>query len=177
MRLLADLGNTRLKCALVEGDRMRARWAGTHAQAEDGLRDWLLREARSIEDIWLAAVAQEDVTRVVTTVLRALGPEPVRVRTRRHALGLTAGYTHVEELGVDRWLALIAAFRRGLAPCVVASVGSALIGVPRCAPAEWPLSTKRVASPPHCAASRCAAASALPTYRACCSGGVSGSIG
>ena len=126
MRLLADLGNTRLKCALVEGDRMRARWAGTHAQAEDGLRDWLLREARSIEDIWLAAVAQEDVTRVVTTVLRALGPEPVRVRTRRHALGLTAGYTHVEELGVDRWLALIAAFRRGLAPCVVASVGSAL---------------------------------------------------
>lgn len=126
MRLLADLGNTRLKCALVEGGRMLARWVGTHTQVDDGLRDWLAREAGSMEDIWLSAVASGPVVDAVTAVLRDLGPEPVRVCTRRHALGLTAGYTHVEELGVDRWLALIAAFRRGLAPCIVASVGSAL---------------------------------------------------
>ena len=65
----------------------------------------------------------------------------------------------------------------GDAPCDVARPGSALINATKCAPAECPINTNLCGSPPHCVASRCAAASAIATSRACCSGGVSGSIG
>ena len=128
MRLLADLGNTRLKCALSDGLHLLATWAGAHAQAGflDDLQDWLAREAAAIEETWLASVAHDDVTLAVAARLGAIGPPPRRARAQAWALGLTAGYERIEELGVDRWLALLAVHARALAPCLVASVGSAL---------------------------------------------------
>ncbi len=128
MRLLADLGNTRLKCALAEGRQLVATWAGSHAQDGflDGLQRWLASEAATIGETWLASVAREDVTAAVTARLEALGPPPTRVGATTQVLGLTAGYERIGELGVDRWLALLAASARDLGPCIVASVGSAL---------------------------------------------------
>lgn len=42
------------------------------------------------------------------------------------ACGVTNLYAHPGQLGVDRWLALVAAWNRGHAPCVVATAGTAL---------------------------------------------------
>lgn len=128
MRLLADLGNTRLKCALADGRRLVATWAGSHAQAGflDDLQGWLAGEAAMIGETWLASVAREEVTAAVAARLESIGPSPRRARVSAQALGVTVGYERVDELGVDRWLALLAARARGLGPCIVASVGSAL---------------------------------------------------
>jgi type III pantothenate kinase len=42
------------------------------------------------------------------------------------ALGVRNGYDDPARLGTDRWAALVAAWQRGLAPCIVACAGTAL---------------------------------------------------
>lgn len=49
----------------------------------------------------------------------------VRVRSSRHCAGVTSSYADPDRLGVDRWLAMLAAYNRFRAPCVLIDAGSA----------------------------------------------------
>lgn len=127
MKLLIDLGNTRLKFALSEGARVEKVRAFPHADVDfvEQLAQWI--EVTAIPDsLWLASVARPEVTRTVLEVFERAGHTVHRIATQRQALGLETGYAQFERLGVDRWLALLALHLDGQAPCVVASVGSAL---------------------------------------------------
>lgn len=46
--------------------------------------------------------------------------------SRATAAGVTSGYLEPETLGVDRWLGVLAAWRRVAGPCVVVDAGSAI---------------------------------------------------
>lgn len=127
MKLLIDLGNTRLKFALSDGAQVEQVRAFPHADADfvDQLAQWI--EMTAIPDsLWLASVARPELTRTVLDVFEHAGHAVQRIATQRQALGLETGYSRFERLGVDRWLALLALHLGGEAPCVVASVGSAL---------------------------------------------------
>jgi type III pantothenate kinase len=52
--------------------------------------------------------------------------EVIWLRTPASACGVRNAYAEPQRLGVDRFLAMVAAYADGLAPCVLASVGTAL---------------------------------------------------
>ena len=130
MSLLIDIGNTSLRWALFP-----------KGQDRDGLGPMTaVRHGRAVPpevlDAWgrLAAPGQVLISNVggaalgeaVARVVRALwGHEPAFAQTRQDCLGLRVAYPEPARLGVDRWLALLAA--HALCAQSAAGVGAALV--------------------------------------------------
>lgn len=127
MRLLVDLGNTRLKWAFDDGGAALE----VHAEAWD-TADALSILARAaaaqpLTGIWLASVVSDERERALGEALRAASPAPLHwVRTPAAAVGVRNAYAEPGRLGVDRFLGLVAAFDAGHAPCVLVGCGTAL---------------------------------------------------
>ena len=128
MRLLLDLGNTRLKWALqAEPDGWLAR----------GAVDWQEDLATTLTSAWTGLPRPEQViaasvvdaareARVAAIAERLFACTPTWLRTPAHACGVRNAYAEPQRLGVDRFLAMVAAHADGRAPCVLAGVGTAL---------------------------------------------------
>ncbi len=128
MRLLLDLGNTRLKWAL------HAPPLGWFAH---GAVDWQPDMARALELAWtglpqpttVIAASVVDTVReaqVANVTERLFACAPRWLRTPASACGVRNAYAEPQRLGVDRFLAMVAARADGHAPCVVAGAGTAL---------------------------------------------------
>ena len=127
MKLLIDLGNTRLKLAALDARSIQPLAHFSHAAPdfESVLSYWLL-QFKSTRHLWLASVADQATTRRVEAMIESTGITTHVVRTQASALGVRNGYVRFEQLGVDRWLALLALHASGPVPCLSVSVGSAL---------------------------------------------------
>lgn len=125
MTLLVDLGNTRLKCATLAAHAPGDVAAFAHADIDTALDAWLARHPREAT-AWLASVANPELTQRVTDALARHGHRVLRAATQADALGLRVAYADPARLGVDRWLAMLAAREHDTSPVLVASVGSAL---------------------------------------------------
>ena len=128
MRLLLDLGNTRLKWALqTQPEGWLAR----------GALDWQEDMTAALELAWtslprpdtLIAASVVDATRealVADVTGRLFARAPDWLRTPASACGVRNAYAEPQRLGVDRFLAMVAAHADGHAACVLAGVGTAL---------------------------------------------------
>lgn len=127
--LLIDIGNSRVKWAWLDGERLGKGRAADYSgwRAGDFARR-VIGPRRSIERILVASVAADSVTDALAAAARSVGaPAPERITTRRRACGVTVGYIDPWRLGVDRLLAMIAAHRRfGGQPVCTVAVGTAL---------------------------------------------------
>jgi type III pantothenate kinase len=129
MRVLLDLGNTRLKWALqAQPDGWLARgavdWQGEDlAAALASAWTGLPPPARVIAASVVDAAREAQVAAVAE---RLFACTPTWLRTPAHACGVRNAYAEPQRLGVDRFLAMVAAHADGHAPCVLASVGTAL---------------------------------------------------
>lgn len=132
--LAIDVGNTRLKWAQYAapqpGSPLLAHGA-VFLEAIDRLAetDWAALAPPS--SMLGSIVAGEGVKRRVEAQLELWEMEPRWVVSTEHAAGVTNGYDHPNRLGVDRWVALIAAWHRVKAlgvkrPVVVVMVGTAV---------------------------------------------------
>ena len=123
MILLLDAGNTRIKWGVRQAGTWVVRGVcGTHEVAllGDDLAAFPLRRA-------LVCCVANDATRAVLYSLLAPRVEQLEWLTAAaDAHGVRNTYQPPESLGADRYAALVAAARRGLGACVVASVGTAL---------------------------------------------------
>ena len=127
MKLLIDLGNTRLKWALWDGAVLRPGAAVAHAgdQSVDFAALW--KDVESMDSVWVASVVAPALDDALVHALRArFSVESHFVRSRAQACGVRNAYAQPERLGVDRFLGLIAAHARAQQPSVVASCGTAL---------------------------------------------------
>jgi len=124
---LIDLGNTRLKWArsdaIASGD--------THAIAHDGtMKARLLAAAfaaiRPGDQAWIASVASPALTTAVEAALHRHGATVVRASTQPACAGVRIAYADPSRLGVDRFLALLAAHARGQGAWLIVGVGTAL---------------------------------------------------
>ena len=123
MKLLIDLGNTRAKWALLEGAGLHAAGAAPHGEFADSIWNELPR----VDSIWAASVASPALNeRVAALARQRFGLSTQFVRSRAQACGVRNAYAQPERLGVDRFLALIAAHARMREPVVIASCGTAL---------------------------------------------------
>jgi type III pantothenate kinase len=123
---LLDLGNTRLKLASSVGGSLGPVTALAHGEPgfEARLHDGLAG-ARPGTPALLASVAGPEVTQRVTALLAARGLRIESVRTQARWAGVQVAYADPSRLGVDRFLALLAAHARG-GDRLIVSFGSAL---------------------------------------------------
>ncbi|MDD5363895.1 MAG: type III pantothenate kinase [Gallionellaceae bacterium] len=121
MILLLDIGNTRVKW----GCREAGEWRGQGALALDRIEGLGAVIAES-SPAWVGVccVAGEATWRRIEAMLA--GRPHHRLQPEFEAHGIVNRYDRPESLGADRYAGLIACRRRGHAPCVLASAGTAL---------------------------------------------------
>ena len=126
--LVIDAGNTRTKWAVCSAEHQ----FGTPFEAGGVFINAALPDA-VIPEVWrncrravIASVASLAVMTQIETMLQTLAIDVDRVNTTAQACQLQNGYAEPLQLGVDRWLAAIAAWRHCQAPCIVACAGTAL---------------------------------------------------
>jgi type III pantothenate kinase len=125
--LLIDMGNTRIKWALLRG-------ATPGRQSALPITDWrgferALRKLRRVESVQVVGVAGARAELKLRTILQELGlPKPRFVRSSAQLAGVTNGYREAWRLGADRWVAAIGAWHLAGSRRVVCavSVGTAL---------------------------------------------------
>lgn len=125
MLLELDCGNTLIKWRLLDREgRIRDR-----DMAPDLVELQLLLggQEREISACRLVSVRSADETQVVMDQLTSwLKLHPVLARASMHLAGVTNGYTDYTNLGMDRWLAVAAAYARCGRACVVIDLGTAV---------------------------------------------------
>jgi type III pantothenate kinase len=126
--LLVDLGNSRLKWAWLEGRQADATAALSH-RAQDLSRQldasWGRMPAPA--RVVLASVADGQRSEAFEAWVQGRwGLSVDRVFSGAQALGVTNAYPEPRQLGVDRWLALIAVHRRFSGPACIVDCGSAI---------------------------------------------------
>jgi type III pantothenate kinase len=132
MKLLIDLGNSRLKSALWDGAQLRHGPALTHAGASDdalGAADFsaLWKDVPAPNAIWIASVASTALEQQLTRALAEhFAVSPKFARSPASACGVRNAYSVPARLGVDRFLGLVAAHAEIPGAAVVASCGTAL---------------------------------------------------
>lgn len=126
-RLLVDLGNTRIKWWLEQGDLLAADRAEHHGTDGMALAERCFAALAPPQQVVIASVAAPAVTDALADWMRQhWSIDPVRLVSPAHGLGVRNAYAEPARLGVDRWLTLIAAWHQGLAPAVIVDCGTAI---------------------------------------------------
>lgn len=123
MILLLDAGNTRLKWAAWQDGRWHARGAVPADRADEPAAGWAALAPRWVG---VSCVAGDAVRARLETVLQGLGAPVFRLVSRAEGFGIRNGYARPEQLGSDRYAALVACQRLALSPCVVVGAGTAV---------------------------------------------------
>lgn len=120
MKLLIDIGNTRVKWALIDQQIL----------VKGDADDWsaLEKHKDAIHSAWISCVGNDSIFKKVAKQVREIcGIKPFSVKVTSSACGLVNQYKNLERLGVDRWIAAIGA--RALRPSgelIVIDVGTAV---------------------------------------------------
>ncbi|MGI9290676.1 MAG: type III pantothenate kinase [Gammaproteobacteria bacterium] len=128
MKLLFDIGNTRIKWALDTGE-------GLSHHGEQLHRGVPLKEALKtiagfsvdVDEVWAVNVAGKDIAYALSELtVDMFGVPPQFVSTARQCGEVTNGYKDVSQHGVDRWAAVIGAWQRYRSDLCVVDAGTAV---------------------------------------------------
>jgi len=123
--LQLDVGNSRAKWRLVDRDGIVAR--GEYSAADDASRKLLLECAGFIDQAWISSVAAPAQEKSLGGLLaERWGIEPWFARTQARTGDLVNSYEDPLRMGVDRWLAMLAARQQVSDRVCVIDAGSAL---------------------------------------------------
>jgi type III pantothenate kinase len=126
-RLLVDIGNSRIKIALSDGQHL----LGPQAYRYDPANIVSVLECLAIFEppasVYVASVASESVNcQFAAWCKKRFDLKPVFACSQAQCLGLKNGYVNPASLGVDRWLAMLAGYHHYAAALCVVDCGSAL---------------------------------------------------
>lgn len=125
MILAVDAGNSRTKWGLFDASGALQRHGAMGNQDFSRLlQDW--SEFADVRRAVISCVAGEDVAGELKRVCDALHLSTHWVSAGTAACGVRNGYARPQQLGTDRWAALVAAWHEYRGACVVASAGTAL---------------------------------------------------
>lgn len=121
-RALLDAGNSSLKWAVVEAGRWRAQGRCDYADLSP-----LQAQLTADTACFIASVADPAHEReLAASLLRAGVSQPAWLNTQAAFAGVTNTYLDYLQLGVDRWMGLIAARQRTSEAVLVVSAGTAM---------------------------------------------------
>ena len=125
--LLVDMGNSRTKWAVCGNeDAFGTPFRMTGVIDNTELPAFAPASWRTCRRALVASVASSAMTASMEALLQALSIPVYRPQAEASAGGLINGYADPKQLGVDRWLAAIAAWRHFRSTCAVVSAGTAL---------------------------------------------------
>ncbi len=123
--LQMDVGNSSAKWRLVQGDDVLAR--GKYFLDEESSREELFSSVDRPGQIWISSVASSQAEKALTNMLvEKWGVQPWYARTQVQTSGLKNSYQDATRMGVDRWLAMLAAREVITGRFCVVDAGSAL---------------------------------------------------
>ena len=121
--LLIDAGNTAIKWRLANAEALLD--VGGSVSDVLGLCQRVETEPWGV--VGLASVASDSADAELTTALTASGARVVhRATAQSNCLGLVSSYAEPERMGVDRWLAMLAAHARTEGALCVIDAGTAV---------------------------------------------------
>jgi type III pantothenate kinase len=127
MKLLLDLGNTRLKWAVLDRGTRIAQGAVAWNEDVESVLAAVWGSLEGVAHIYGASVVDPAKEARVEAIADAVRARSIYwLRTPAEACGVRSAYAEPERLGVDRFLAMISAYHDGSAPCVLVGVGTAL---------------------------------------------------
>ena len=126
--LLVDIGNTRVKWALLRGARVGRMQALEHAGGGASFRRLVRSAPRDVARVVAVSVAGAKLERALDASARSrFGVAVEFVHSERRAAGVRNGYRDTWRLGADRWVGVIAAhYMAGARHAVVVNIGTAL---------------------------------------------------
>lgn len=120
-RLLIDAGNSTLKWVVV----IDGQWC---AQGRTDYADWSALQAELIAntECFIASVTATTHEQQLAALLETAGISATWLTAEAGFAGVTNNYLNPQQLGVDRWMGLIAARQRTREPVLVVSAGTAM---------------------------------------------------
>ena len=128
MRLLIDIGNTRLKAALWDGRVLHALGATVHAGIVDDVDfDALWINVGRVDKVFVASVAGAALEqRLSVRLAEHFGIDAVFCTSPAAACGVRNAYAQPARFGIDRFLGLVALHARDPIASVLVGCGTAL---------------------------------------------------
>jgi type III pantothenate kinase len=128
MDLLIDIGNTRIKWATLEQQRLTQQHAAVYVDWDSAqIREQILNKLSKPTRVLIANVGGDRIGALLAdTIEKACDVKAQFVHASVSAAGVRAGYQYPEKLGVDRWLAIIAAYHLERRATCVVSIGTAM---------------------------------------------------
>ncbi len=122
--LLLDAGNTRLKWARV----VAGRWEERGVSGYDDPGELIRAAGRTGPggQCWIASVAGAARNHLIGQSLREAGVSLHWLKSQPAQCGVISHYNAPQQLGVDRWMSLLAARSRSQDACLVVSAGTAM---------------------------------------------------
>ena len=126
--LLLDVGNTRLKWGVLEGERIhKTGHIAMKKIRDEGLGVLTSRLPHGVDAVHVSNVAGTTfATRLSGVIGMHCGCEVHFAKSEREACGVRSGYRYPRRLGVDRWVAMIGAWAELESACVVVDAGTAV---------------------------------------------------
>ncbi len=128
MKLLLDVGNTRIKWMLVGGPDLPAAGVALLKNLPDFFSDVVMQvKGVAINAVALSSVAGPKVDeKICTWVQQCFGFAPMVAKVQRQCAGVEVAYAELQNLGVDRWLAMLGAWSKRRSAAIVVDAGSAI---------------------------------------------------
>ena len=123
---LFDLGNTRLKCAPMQGDGTIGAVVGIEHDGAAFESGWDARIQGPIDVAHVSSVAAPALTAALLDALTHRCKRISIARTQSSFAGVRIAYAQPSRLGVDRFLALLGAHARASQASLVVGIGTAL---------------------------------------------------
>lgn len=122
--LLIDAGNSRSKCAFLQEQSLTR----VKSVANEDLISYLQSSGRDrASHLLISSVAGAQVGDAVSQWATQQKVELTQIKTPRYGFGVVNGYEeNYRNLGVDRWLAIVAARQQYKGPQIVADLGTAI---------------------------------------------------
>lgn len=126
--LLLDVGNTRIKWGVLDrGNMQRTGHISRQQLREQGLQVLTTKIPRHVDEVFASNVAGTSFgTRLAGVIGMHCSCDVRFARTTRSGWGVTNGYTQPRRMGVDRWVALVAAWAETRGACLVVDAGTAV---------------------------------------------------
>lgn len=126
MKLVVDIGNSRLKWAFSAPEGLFAPGEAALGSPTDPLPQRLLDTGEQPDEIRIANVAGAAIGPAIAAQLaQRFGVRPVVAASAGFGAGVSNGYHQPRQLGVDRWLAMCAAYSRHQSAVWVVDAGTA----------------------------------------------------
>lgn len=126
--LLIDIGNTNLKWSVMNNDQLSPVYSQSHKTlSPEDLAQSCWKTIDAPNRIYMANVAGQALGKSLSKWMRSVwGLTPVMLSAKHEALGVINGYQDPGQLGIDRWLTLLAVRADETGAVCIVDCGTAL---------------------------------------------------